>query len=261
MEKNRFYIVLVLFFMFVVVLPVVMSMKKEETIGSFADLKELFDKEEKSLVYLGSATCPFCEKFNPIIKALAKEEDFSYLYLDISKLSQAENSELRVLINKLDDFGVPFTMIVGYGKVMAELPGFNEKESLKSFLVENSFIDGAVVEKDTEVDTEVYQPIADAFNGNKLQILYLGSSSCGYCDMYDPVIKKVTSDNNLEYLYVDLAKVNFDTYSALMSLIKEEGVGTPHTVIIGNGEVVGVQMGYVDEDKLTEFLQNKNVIE
>ncbi len=266
-EKNRFYLVVGIFVLLVLIVPISMMFNSEAS-GSVEDVKELIAKEELSLVYLGSATCPWCEKYNPVISGLADKEDFDYLYIDMDTLTQSENEELRGLVVGDSSFGVPLTLIVGYGEIIDDLKGFNEEEALYDFLENNGFFEQERVaigsdEAPQAITGNVVEAIQEVFDSKEMNLIYLGSATCPYCSQYNPVIKRVAASENFNIYYVDLNDLSEEETFGLVTVLgkAEESFGVPLTLLVQDSKVVAELPGFNEETNLRNFLASNNFID
>lgn len=266
-EKNRFYLVVGIFVLLVLIVPISMMFNSEAS-GDVEDVKELIAKDELSLVYLGSATCPWCEKYNPVISGLSDKEDFDYLYIDMNTLTQSESDELKSLVVEGDDgFGVPHTMIVGYGEIIDSLKGFNEEDALYDFLNKNGFFEqGVSLETDEApraISGNVAEKIEEIFEGEEMSLIYLGSGTCPYCSEYNPIIKSVATAENFNINYVDLNELNQEETFELVTVLgkAEESFGVPLTLLVQEGRIVADLPGLNEESSLRSFLASNNFID
>lgn len=88
------------------------------------------------------------------------------------------------------------------------------------------------------------------------KIILLGRETCGYCQMFQPLLDYMKEKYEFEYLYVDTEKL---TEKGLNEVLKKLNIdpddfGTPHTSLVEGGKVVDQIGGYVDEQKLLTFL-------
>ncbi len=74
-----------------------------------------------------------------------------------------------------------------------------------------------------------------------------------------PVAEEVTSEYNLEYIYVELSELDQQSYLAVQDLTNFSGV--PHYVVVAENELIIEASGFRDKDGLVKLLQDNNVIE
>ena len=84
---------------------------------SYDEFMDKYKNDEKSLIYIGRSTCIHCINFVPILKQAQNEYDYITYYLDISKISEKQTSEIMKLDKFLDEnFGMtPMVIVVSNG--------------------------------------------------------------------------------------------------------------------------------------------------
>ena len=107
---------------------------------------------------------------------------------------------------------------------------------------------------------ELYLQFEQAFNGDKNTLVYIGSSSCGYCSLLNPTLTDMKERYGFDYLYIDVNEMNKSHMSKLLSYLGLTKVGTPYLAIVANGKVVNTQNGYADYDVTFKFLQDNGII-
>ncbi len=267
MENKRFLIVIAIFIGVIFLVPILALFQKDDV----SAVERAINGNQTQLVYVGSSTCPWCEQFEPILAKIARDEGFSYLEIDLEKLSSAENTKLRDLLGKRDSsFGVPHTVLVGNGQVLAELQGFNEEVDLYNFLVENNFIDGSLREETREenedldggeINNALIEEINTLLNDDNRDLLVLGSSTCPWCEQFVPVLEAVAAETTLNYLYVELDKESQATYFKILDILNIADFGVPYSLVVVDGQIISELSGYRDEEGLLEYLRAEEVIE
>jgi len=109
-----------------------------------SDLQNLYNSSERSIVYVGSPTCTYCEQFNPIIKKVAGENDLVINYLDISLINTEEKA---AAFNKIDKYfsegqwGTPLVIITDNKKLDdRKINGLTQEAEVIKFFKETGFI-------------------------------------------------------------------------------------------------------------------------
>lgn len=113
---------------------------------------------------------------------------------------------------------------------------------------------------------------------DKISVIYIGRSTCSWCVKFVSVLKEATVENNLNTLYIDIAKIidfknggisdqaayetliKLETVSSLEGYMDENFGATPMTLIVKDGKILAAQTGYVELDNLNSFLKENNVI-
>lgn len=98
--------------------------------------------------------------------------------------------------------------------------------------------------------------LQNLYNSSERKIVYIGSPTCTYCEQFNPIIKKVANDNNLEVNYLDISLVNTQEKAAAFNKIDKyftEGQwGTPLVIITNNQKL--------DDKKINGLTQEADVI-
>ena len=107
---------------------------------------------------------------------------------------------------------------------------------------------------------DLYNEFESAFNGENNTLVYLGSSSCGYCQLLNPSLEDMKERYDFSYVYVDASEISSSYLSKILEKLELSSLGTPYLAVVSNGEVVDSQNGYADYDVTFEFLQENNII-
>lgn len=80
---------------------------------SYDEFLEKYNSSEQSLIYIGRSTCIHCVNFIPVLKEAQKNYNYKTYYLDISKITEEQNKEIKKLNNFLDENfgGTPMVII------------------------------------------------------------------------------------------------------------------------------------------------------
>lgn len=134
-------VTLVVIFLIIMLLPLSLYVKKvngEKIVGEF---KQIYRNTEKSLVYISSVNCQYCQKFDPVIDEVSKEYNFKYIYIDITSITE---KQYKTILNELNinenNFGTPYLVIGSNGEKVDENIGYLSKPELTKFLEEGNFI-------------------------------------------------------------------------------------------------------------------------
>lgn len=106
---------------------------------------QLLSEDEASIIYVGSPSCPHCEKAKPVLMEIANEYNIVINHLDASKFNQ---NNLTTFNNSHIDFkegkwGVPLIMIVKDNQIIDKTAGFpqnNGKDIYLNFFNKNNVI-------------------------------------------------------------------------------------------------------------------------
>ena len=98
------------------------------------------------------------------------------------------------------------------------------------------------------------------YNSKDKKIIYYASTSCYYCSLETPILEALAEDYDLDYYYVDTAKLNLSTRNEIMKKLKIEKHATPITVIVEKGKVIDKVEGYAPSDKYTKFFIENDML-
>lgn len=110
---------------------------------------------------------------------------------------------------------------------------------------------------------KVYEQFEEVYNKNENTLVYIGKTTCGYCNLLTPSLNDMKERYNFEYLSIDVNTINSKYLTKILNMVDVKSIndlGTPYLAIVSNGKMVDKQPGYVDYDKLFEFLQKNSVI-
>ena len=108
---------------------------------------------------------------------------------------------------------------------------------------------------------ELYNQFEQAFNGNEKKLIYLGSSTCGYCQLLNPSLEDMKDRYEFDYVYIDANEISSSYLKKILNELELTSLGTPYLAVVANGEVVDSQNGYSDYDITFEFLQKNEIID
>ena len=102
----------------------------------------------------------------------------------------------------------------------------------------------------------------DYYNDTELHIVFIARPTCPYCEITEPIIRKIAKDYNLNISYLntdeftDEDKTTFVKHNEAFN----EGYGTPLTLLVSNGQINGALEGLTDTDHFLEFFKAYNLI-
>lgn len=105
-------------------------------------------------------------------------------------------------------------------------------------------------------------------------VIYIGRETCGYCQMFVPVLRETQEEYNFKAKYIDIAKIyDFTSYSGdvidkesekILKNLKttENTVGfmndfgaTPMTLFVKDNKLIGGALGYYPKDSFEQELE------
>lgn len=111
-------------------------------------------------------------------------------------------------------------------------------------------------------DTSLFKEIniSDIVSESKKEtiVVWLGLPTCGYCQAFAPLLADVAEEYGIKARYIDVSTMSQEDYDTLITLEgdgKYAGygatfTGTPFTMFVKNGKVVGGINGYVETDSI-----------
>lgn len=131
--------------------------------------------------------------------------------------------------------------------------------------------------KDSKVDIEL--PVAlegdagfneitcsnylEKIDSNEPFLVVIVKDGCGYCEMYEPILKEVADEYNLPINYINLTNLSEEDYNDLAqsnAYLKKNQWGTPTTLFMLGDSVIDSIGGYVDKDKFVDFVKENFVV-
>ena len=131
--------------------------------------------------------------------------------------------------------------------------------------------------KDSKVDIELpvalegdagfneitYSNYLEKIDSNEPFLVVIVKDSCGYCEMYEPILKEVADEYNLPINYINLTNLSEEEYNDLAqsnAYLKKNQWGTPTTLFMLGDSVIDSIGGYVDKDKFVDFVKENFVV-
>lgn len=113
---------------------------------------------------------------------------------------------------------------------------------------------------ESKASEKMYNDFEAAFNGSENKLVYIGSSTCGYCQLLNPSLEDMKERYQFDYLYIDAAEISSGYLKKILAKLELSSLGTPYLAVVSNGKVVDTQNGYSDYDITFEFLQDNKII-
>lgn len=120
------------------------------------------------------------------------------------------------------------------------------------------------VETDKLIQEINFNEFKKIVNGDKYNIVCLSQPNCSYCTSFKNKLSKVLKDNNLFSYELNISNLYSAQRNELLELLKlyvDDSLGTPTTIIVGGGSVIGARIGDVSEDSIIDFLENYSFID
>ena len=218
----------------------------------FASAKESvetisYDEYEKlikgeAFIYFGS------EEEKEVLKSFADKND-----IEISILNPEELSKSEIKSSGLKEGNI---YLYKDGKEVYKYSGnITESDLTKDFKEE-----GLIAKEYVQITLDEY---LDIIKKDGYHLMFIGSDSCSYCDMFKESINESLKDNNYNVYYLNIQDVSQEEVSKLYetdSYFTEEEWGTPLTFLYKDGKRIDVLNGYVETSELNKFLKENKVI-
>lgn len=94
-------------------------------------------------------------------------------------------------------------------------------------------------------------------------IVIIERASCGYCQMYMPILEEVANEKKIPILYIDtdtLSSEDLNSLSTKNQYLKRNNWGTPTTLLMLGDRVLDSLGGYVEKQTVLDFINNKVVV-
>lgn len=111
----------------------------------------------------------------------------------------------------------------------------------------------------TEIKIDTY---LDYYNGNENKLVLIARPTCGYCQIAEPIIRKIIKDYDVEINYLNTDDLSGDDTVKFTSSDAEfsNGFGTPMLLVVGNGKIVDKVDGLTDTAHYVDFIKRNNFI-
>lgn len=264
-EKKKLIMILTVIIVIVmtVLIALLVTILKSHSIRK--NVENLYNGSEINILYLGRDNCSYCQLFSPIIESVSKKYQFDYHFVDTNKLT---DKDLIKILNTLDvdinNFGTPYVAIVQNGKKISEQSGYANESDLFMVLQESGII--AQDEINPYVasdDDEVVKSFINILNSSTKKLVYIGRPTCTYCQKLTPILEEVSTEYNIDYYYVNTDEIESNELSAILYKLEKKSstFGTPYLAVVQKGEKIGESSGYIEKEKLVDFIKEKGLVE
>ena len=124
-------------------------------------------------------------------------------------------------------------------------------------------ITGFIFNKGLGGSTKESKEILDNFykymKSEEAKVIYYGSANCSYCELETPIMEQIKEDYDMNYLYIDAAKLTSSEQEEIIEKLDIEG-STPTVAVVKDDQVVDVNVGYVGGGEMVNFLKENEVL-
>ena len=102
----------------------------------------MLDDKESFILFIGSSNCSHCATYEPKLNSVIKEYQVKVYFIDVSKLSDAENSKLNAKISYGD--ATPMTVFIENGEEKStynRIRGDEDRDVIVSMFQKNGYIE------------------------------------------------------------------------------------------------------------------------
>ena len=111
-----------------------------------------------------------------------------------------------------------------------------------------------------EISCEEYN---DAIKSTTNELTFIGRPTCGYCNMFVPVLEKIKKEYDIEVNYFNtdnLSKNEVEDFYSSSELYMSSDFGTPTLILTNNKEIIEYNIGYMEYDNAVAWLKKVGVI-
>lgn len=102
------------------------------------------------------------------------------------------------------------------------------------------------------------------YRKNTPSVVVLVQTTCGYCNMYKPIIDEIAYDENINIYYLDITKLTDSEYNQLINSVdffeNNTKWGTPTTLIVKDSSTVDYLAGYSSKGVTLSFYKKNSII-
>ncbi len=257
MKKNKGLLILSIFIIVIIFSVLLSNLEIAQNKGlapiSISDYLTMVNEENLNIIYIGDPNCPYCEMIEPILINLEKELDIKIHHLNYSSLNGEEQS---VLLNSHDLFkgqwGMPLLLIFEKGVLIDHHIGYAEHSTIKQFLSFDKLSNGT--QELNEISVEKY---LDEIKNEEKVYVYVGTPTCPYCQMIEPVLKELENNLNISFNYLNynnLTQSERQNFVDSHDFLKGQW-GMPLLLIFEKGSLVDHHIGYAEYTVIEQFLK------
>ena len=231
----------------------------------------VYNSNNREIVYYSSSTCHYCELQSPILELIADDYELDYYKIDSNVLSDFHREKV---LKKLGIEGAtPVTIIVENGKVIATKEGYTDGQELIKFFKENKIVPkDAIYSAEKNITFINYDEYKKIIKNDDTNIVVIGQTSCSHCASFKPALNDFSEDFDLTINYLNLTELTSEESTKFRESLKEikyddpdfvssGSFGTPLTLIIKNGKVTDYISGERTYSQLSKTFSKLGIIE
>lgn len=265
-EEKKLYILLGIIGFVIVLLFGINIINEQKSKKYLEKFESTMMQEEQQIILIGRSGCSYCQMFIPLLDYMKEKYNFEYLYIDTDKITK---KGLNTVIEKLnidpEDFGTPHLSLVKSGKVIDFIPEYVDEQELLSFLKKHGYVDESATLPINYLNFDTYK---ETIQSTTPEVIVVGQTSCGYCMMIKPTLLTVAEKYNIKINYLNMTELSnlenseaiLEEFNNSLSYLNEEEWGTPLTLVVKEGQVLGHFNGYSAEEAYAQFLKEQGII-
>lgn len=254
----------------ILLLPIIINYvnNKKIAVVSYDDYLSNVAKEKVSLTYFGD---PSSDEYSAIKEELIDLKSKYSIKVTTVNTTKLTSTEKQTLLNSNEKFKSKSVYVISQdGEIVKVVDKETENVNLDAQL--NKYINNVIPDEEVAYKTvSTYKEFMNIYKSKKVTMHVFGRNTCYYCNIFKPIYNEVAAENNLDIYYYDSDSFNSEEYSKILNSginipaectsSKEElplssGFGTPLTLYLKNGKVVGCISGYVNKEKLETKLKS-----
>ena len=219
---------------------------------------EAFNREENTLIYLGSKTCGYCSLLTPSLEDMKERYGLDYVYFEISDINS--NYMKKILSHLgLSKIGTPYLVIASKGKIVDVQNGLTEYNNLFDLLQENNLISEDAKLSLNYIDYEEYEKL---LSGHNKSAVVIGQTKCGYCVQAKLILNDIADEYGVTINYLNYTDLDSEEYASLIDSLDyfQGSWGTPVMFILQDGKMIDVLSQLETKENYIEFLEENGVL-
>lgn len=109
-----------------------------------------------------------------------------------------------------------------------------------------------------------YTEYEELINKGEQFTVIIERTGCSYCELYMPIVEKVTNEYKTVIYYIDTETLTDDEFNKLNAsndYLSSNEWGTPTTLLLKGNTTIDSIGGYVEKDEIVTFLKDNGIIE
>lgn len=258
-EKSKIILVIAIVGVIAIVMTIIAIIGGNSSEKVYEKFQNAFNGENPTLVFIGRPSCGYCQLLEPSLEEMETRYNFTYLYVNTDSTS---TKYMNMIMSDLgvDSVGTPYLAIVSNGKVVATQKGYSDYDITFKFLQDNKVIANDAKLSLNYIELGDYKSlIAD----DKKSIIVVGQSTCIHCIRTKLVLNKIVDEYGTKINYLNVSYLDDNETAEFKKSFDYFGTddwGTPVTIVVKNGEIVGTLEGEQSEQNYVSFFEEQGVL-